>query len=393
MSCIQCKGNAAVFEELGNAKNVYCGHTCQQKYHHCRRLIGVRNGKREEDKDIINLISSDGIIFPITAAQARKMKTIGDMLEDVDTEEGITLRNVDRSTLQWIVHYLGDPADGKYRPIPTHTDFSDDEFDRLLKAANYLDFQDLLFYLYPEWVNSRFVKRYDNELLPLARTAMYFFRGTLEYGNAHLFPPRTREFYDRYFMQWPILTAAVNGRADVIEYLLQDKCTNPAIGGSESLILAAAKGHVAVVERLLRVPRIDPVTAFHAAVHGGSHDDGRDVSNYLRIVALLLRDPRVDPTVFESDALRVAVRNGGLAMVDLLLRDGRANPATNNIILAAAEHGHAEVVKRLLQDPRVDPTILQDIDDPEMQELAAAQIKKRQRIQSRFIMANAASHE
>jgi hypothetical protein len=99
MNCIQCKWNAAVFEELGNAKNMYCGHTCQQKYHQRRRLIGVRNGKREEDKDIINLISSDGIIFPITAAQARKMKTIGDMLEDVDTEEGITLHNVDRSTL------------------------------------------------------------------------------------------------------------------------------------------------------------------------------------------------------------------------------------------------------------------------------------------------------
>lgn len=390
-ACIQCKSGAGKLEERDNASHIFCGRACQRNFYRAKK-IGLQDGTivpPVDNDDVIGLESNDGARFRIKREQAMRAGTLQNLLEDAGAREYIPLPTVDGPTLRWIVHYM------ENENVPTHTDFSDDEFDRLLKAANYLDFQDLLFYLYPEWVNSRFVNRNDNELLPLARTAMYFFRGTLEFGNAHLFPPRTREFYERYFLQWPVVTAAVNGRADVMEHLLRDKCTNPTVGGSEALVLAAAKGHVAVVELLSRIPRVYPVTAFHTAVHAGSQDNGggRDVSNYLRIVALLLKDRRVDPTVFESDALRVAVRNGGLAMVDLLLRDGRANPAVNNIILVAAEHGHAEVVKRLLQDPRVDPTILEDIDDPEMQELAAAQIKKRQRIQSRFIMAKAASHE
>ena len=77
-----------------------------------------------------------------------------------------------------------------------------------------------------------------------------------------------------------------------------------------------------------------------------------------KVVRLLLQDKRVDPTVNNNDALRVASRNGHLEVVKLLLQDKRVDPSANNngAIGFASEYGHLEVVKLLLQDKKVYPS-------------------------------------
>src|SRR3990172_6309288 len=63
-----------------------------------------------------------------------------------------------------------------------------------------------------------------------------------------------------------------------------------------------------------------------------------------------------DPSRGNDWALRVAVGNGNLETVRLLLSDGRVNPSSddNNAIKTAAERGNANIVDLLLLDPRTD---------------------------------------
>ena len=78
----------------------------------------------------------------------------------------------------------------------------------------------------------------------------------------------------------------------------------------------------------------------------------------LVIVKGLLKNPRVDPTVHNDYPIRRASRNGHLEVVRLLLADLRADPSANHnyAIQVASQYGHLEVVRLLLADSFVDPT-------------------------------------
>ena len=67
--------------------------------------------------------------------------------------------------------------------------------------------------------------------------------------------------------------------------------------------------------------------------------------NHIEIVKLLLQDPRVDP----CDKYNITI-----IVVKLLLQDSRVDPSDHNnlAIRWASQNGHIEVVKLLLQDPR-----------------------------------------
>ena len=79
---------------------------------------------------------------------------------------------------------------------------------------------------------------------------------------------------------------------------------------------------------------------------------------YTEDVKRLLNDPRVDPGAKNNNAIRYASEKGHTEIVKLLLNDPRVDPSANNnwAIQLASEHGHTEVVKLLLNDPRVDPS-------------------------------------
>ena len=79
----------------------------------------------------------------------------------------------------------------------------------------------------------------------------------------------------------------------------------------------------------------------------------------LEVVRKLLEDPRVDPTVNDNWAIQVASDNGHLEVVRLLLADPRVDPSADDnwAIRQASENDHLEVVRLLLADPRVDPSV------------------------------------
>uniref|UniRef100_A0A6C0JWZ0 Uncharacterized protein n=1 Tax=viral metagenome TaxID=1070528 RepID=A0A6C0JWZ0_9ZZZZ len=68
--------------------------------------------------------------------------------------------------------------------------------------------------------------------------------------------------------------------------------------------------------------------------------------------------PFVDPSREDNWSIRVASQDGYVEIVRLLLEDPRVNPADylNWSIDWASRNGHTEVVRLLLEDPRVDPT-------------------------------------
>lgn len=92
--------------------------------------------------------------------------------------------------------------------------------------------------------------------------------------------------------------------------------------------------------------------------------DGNDAvknasrNGHLEIMKILLADKRVNPSVDNDYAIRMAAENGHLEVVKLLLADNRVDPSAgdNHAIQMASWDGHSGVVKLLLADGRADPT-------------------------------------
>ena len=82
------------------------------------------------------------------------------------------------------------------------------------------------------------------------------------------------------------------------------------------------------------------------------------VHDFPEVVKMLLEDPRVDPSAENNDAILFASMHGYSEVVKMLLEDPRVNPSANNnfAISWASRNGHAEVVRMLLEDPRVNPS-------------------------------------
>jgi len=82
-------------------------------------------------------------------------------------------------------------------------------------------------------------------------------------------------------------------------------------------------------------------------------------NGHAEVVKLLLADPRVDPSVYDNYSIRYASLNDHVEVVKLLLADPRVDPSVNDnyAIQSASRNGHIEVVKLLLSDPRVDPSL------------------------------------
>ena len=83
-------------------------------------------------------------------------------------------------------------------------------------------------------------------------------------------------------------------------------------------------------------------------------------NGHLDVVCRLLQDPRVDPSARNNYALKNAIKNGHLDVVFRLLEDQRIDPSAYDneaIVLAvSAKKNRLEIVTRLLQDSRVDPS-------------------------------------
>ena len=124
---------------------------------------------------------------------------------------------------------------------------------------------------------------------------------------------------------------------------------------SEYFFTAVCKrGCTEIVRLLLADPRSD--FFFESSVSGYGLGFAAE-SGHLVIVELLLRDSRANPGAFNNFAVRVAADCGHLEVIRALLQDPRVNPGDvdNAALNAASSFGHLEVVRLLLSDPRVDP--------------------------------------
>jgi len=79
--------------------------------------------------------------------------------------------------------------------------------------------------------------------------------------------------------------------------------------------------------------------------------------NYLEIIAGLIKQG-IDPSMANNKAVRLAAFRGNFEIVKLLLEDPRVDPAAgdNYAIRFASYAGRTEIVKLLLEDPRIDPS-------------------------------------
>ncbi|ORY46356.1 hypothetical protein BCR33DRAFT_715473 [Rhizoclosmatium globosum] len=120
---------------------------------------------------------------------------------------------------------------------------------------------------------------------------------------------------------------------------------DPSARDSLALQLAASRGHVDVVDILLKIPGVDPCAddeyAFAIAVK----------HSHVGVVKLLLEDGRVDPTL--GDYFEQSCIYGDIELVKALLEDSRVQPSCD-FLIKASRYAEASVVKILLE--YLDPT-------------------------------------
>jgi ankyrin repeat protein len=135
---------------------------------------------------------------------------------------------------------------------------------------------------------------------------------------------------------------------------------NPAIDNHKAwfCLFKGSACRSLIVQKFLILDHTNP--AFEKRLNERLESAIRFASGYgnVEVVKLLLNDPRVDPSAHDNYAIRWASRNGHVEVVKLLLNDPRVDPSADNncAIRWASRNGHVEVVKLLLNYPRVDPS-------------------------------------
>jgi len=134
-----------------------------------------------------------------------------------------------------------------------------------------------------------------------------------------------KDHKDQVFMD-----ACKNGNTDIVDvWLMMDivEIKSPIFDDTGPICEASTFGNVEVVDRLLQYTK---------------------------------KRLMVDPPESKNVALMYAINNGHINVVDRLLQDDRVDPSSHDNIafrLACNYNGHINVVDRLLQDDRVDPLI------------------------------------
>ena len=196
---------------------------------------------------------------------------------------------------------------------------------------------------------------------------------TLAITNGHLEMVEILLRDPRVDPNWAFKEACKTGEHRIVERILQDPRIDPSANDNWTILLAAAYsqpydrsandnwvmhhmaaefGHLHILERLLKDPRVDPSANDNFTIRKAS------INGHLPILERLLQDPRVDPSAADNLPLRGGCMRGHLHIVERLLQDSRVDPSANDnlAIHLASENGHLAVVERLLQDPRVDPS-------------------------------------
>ena len=179
-----------------------------------------------------------------------------------------------------------------------------------------------------------------------------------------------------------IIASSIGNLHDVI-ILLNDPRVNPSDRDNEAIIAAAYNGHTGIIKLLLQDPRVDPSDQDNEALVNAME------FNHYKTLYVLLNDPRVDPSFDGNYLLIIAIErakfpihidnplndeaiaytnqksindyNENMNLINFLLDDPRTDPSLSSeegkVLMTAIRHKNIIVIKRLLQDSRIDPTI------------------------------------
>lgn len=184
--------------------------------------------------------------------------------------------------------------------------------------------------------------------------------------------------YNGYtYVESKFTEAAIEGDVGTISRLLRTE--DPSANNNEAIRMAAKNGHIEIVYLLLQDPRVDPSANNNEAIAWAITEGFTEIfillwrdprirlnsrmiqhaaeEGSVEILRLLLADPELDPSINNNGAIRGAATTAHPESVQLLLADPRVDPTANynEAIREAARLGRIETVQLLLQDPRVDP--------------------------------------
>lgn len=261
------------------ARAKYCSKACAAedwKMNHAYECIGL-----EGNDDLVGLQSADGFKIEIRRADAMRMLTLQNLIEDAGLEDYIPLPIIDGETLRRIATFIKDKQ---------LVELDNDEYVKLLKAANYLDYTDLLMYLL-EQITQRYKFIDPRGLKDVLRLGLFFFRGSIVYLKDFVKRFNIETDYIDFVLKledpdainWGIAYAASIGDGQLMRMLLKRDYGSL----NEALLIAVQKNRAPIVEMLLRDARI-----YLDRLIGWNIVDAAIKLNSAEIVMLLKNDER-----------------------------------------------------------------------------------------------------
>lgn len=199
------------------------------------------------------------------------------------------------------------------------------------------------------------------------------------------FPYNPHVIAKRYIQEsQALLIACQSNQLESVKVLLADEKVKSSHSQNHSLREATESHHWEIVRLLLQQKNVDLTLDSNfvlnsACTYGDiatvnvllkdkriipSSQNLKDAAknNHVEIVKALLIDGRADPVIdwnYPLKLLSIASEKGWLEIVDLLLEDVRINPSRIDEPLSLAiKNGHALIVKRFIEDKRVNSTYI-----------------------------------
>lgn len=147
------------------------------------------------------------------------------------------------------------------------------------------------------------------------------------------------------------LTAVRHGNIEIVSAFLADQRVDPSAINNRAIVVAASKGHTDVVKLFLKDSRVDPTVSDNRPLISAASNSHYDT------VKLLLKDPRIDPTARNHEVLRQANVSEDIELIKILVDDGRVDLSVSENRVLFTVFGDVDLTRKILKDPRVDPSV------------------------------------
>ena len=171
-------------------------------------------------------------------------------------------------------------------------------------------------------------------------------KGNLELVSFFLSQPGIDQSKNDNF---PLVVSSKAGHEKVVDLLLNSTIhVDPNCNFQLPVRIACTFGHSKVLQRFLNDSRVDP------NAHGNSLLLESIFRKHKSCIQVLIDDPRVDIGARENALLTISAELGWTDIVEKIIHRVDPSIPNNQALSTAAEEGHAEIVAMLCRDSRVD---------------------------------------